>query len=190
MEDKLFDQIMKSKLEQVRTPYEVSSWQKLSAQMDKLEQRPGENSQIDQLIKDRIGNKEIPFNAPHWDALGERLDRMHILIQRLRTAKIAEAAILVLTLLNLDAFQSGETRWQKPASKTQEPIAQIDQNKATTSGAAYLNGMDTQIEASQTPSMSSKGHKLRQGQHILVPRKPRERTIKRCGYSIISKQAE
>jgi hypothetical protein len=154
MEDNIFDHIIKGKLEQVKVPYDAASWQAFSQRMDALETQAGQTAEIDQLVQKNLGGKSVPFSSAHWDMLALRLERSRILIGRLHMVKVAEAAILLLTLLNLDAFQPGTERWQRPAIQPTGPIAQTEQ--PTEQGSTIESAASTEVAQSEViaaPSM-------------------------------------
>jgi hypothetical protein len=129
MEDKQFDQIMKSKLEQGNTPLAPGAWHQFAEKLDARAFDPSApTTPIDELAKRHLTTpREVPYVAAHWEQLAGHMDRVRTLVVRLRTAKIAEAAIILLTLLNLDAF-APKSEWQKPAEqKKSEPIVQLNQ---------------------------------------------------------------
>ncbi len=119
MEDKFFDKDIKEKLEQVQAPYQAAHWQRMSERLDATEFRPETDTRFDQLAKDKLSNPtELPYAAASWEKLAMRMDRSRTLIQRLRTSKVAELAILILALLNLDAFET-DSKWQYPPTPQQ-----------------------------------------------------------------------
>jgi hypothetical protein len=155
MEDKQFDQIMKSKLDQVSTPYQPASWHQLAEKLDARAFDPtAQTTPIDELAKRHLATpREMPFVAAHWEQLAGQMDRVRTLVVRLRTAKIAEAAIIILTLLNLDAF-SPKSQWQNPAQqKAAEPIVQLDA-PARTQEAASLSTQTGAIVGSETTNQT------------------------------------
>jgi hypothetical protein len=159
MEDKIFDHIIKGKLEQMQAPPMPSdAWQQFAAKLDAREFNPEKNTEIDGLAQRHLANKEMPMHAPAWEQMAARLDRTSTLLYRLRTAKVAEAAILVLTFLNLDAFQVEPARWQTPTKpQTTQPMAAVTEpipaatSTITTSEAAALTTTTSTIAQVDAP---------------------------------------
>jgi hypothetical protein len=169
MEKSLFDQIIKKKLEQVETPAigAKASWQAFAQKLDAVEFRAdADTTSIDQLAKEHLAKpKEVPYVPNNWNALSARMDRTKTLVQRLRSAKIAEAAILILTLLNLDAFQVKQTKWLHPKLKSNEPIVEVQ----TPSVSGSTTGLGEMVEAKLTTTYSSEGQvgsKTPEGNHL------------------------
>jgi hypothetical protein len=164
MEDKLFDQIIKGKLEKVEAPYQAATWQQLADKLDIAEFKPETDTRLDQLAKEHLSaarHGQMP--KAHWEQFANRLDQSHILIQRLRTAKVAELAILILTLLNLDAFAPEKMQWQQPTIKQEvatksETAPSTPQPATQTSAASPLENQvaPKQKQESVKPGTQSK----------------------------------
>ncbi len=101
MDLKHFDSTLKSALEQIEVPYDPSTW---SALESRLEQLP-EPDAVDKALRPSLERIELPFEAASWSMLAGRMDGL-ARVRRLRMTKLAEAAIFLLLLLNLNGFFS------------------------------------------------------------------------------------
>ncbi len=120
---------MKDALDQFEVPYDAATWDLLQKRMDKTTTTDAPTA-FDQRIGDVLREAEAPYQAAHWQMLNRRLNMAKVLCRRLYVAKTAEAAILLLLLLNLNFFV-GKARPDapRPAVPTfDEPIANAAQN--------------------------------------------------------------
>lgn len=125
-----FDSTLKSVLENIEVPYDASTWAALENHLDAL---PPADA-VDKAMRPALERITTPYDAGSWASLAARLDGA-ARARRIRVIKLAEAAILLLLLLNLKGFLGMVESVTKPAApptkeKTTEPIAQLRQSKA------------------------------------------------------------
>jgi hypothetical protein len=121
MDLKNFDEQIKSALGNLEVPYEPATWAALESRLNVL-QAPADA--VDKAVAHRLENLEAGYQPAHWEILAGRMDQA-ARIRRLRLFKLAEAAIFLLLLLNLDGIL-GSIREEKPRAQPQpnEPMAQ------------------------------------------------------------------
>lgn len=110
MSEKYFDQHIKHTLEGLEAPYDPATWDLLERRLDALvaEEYPAPVEQIDKLVYHTLQRLEAPYQAAHWELLAQRMQRQASLTRRIRLTKLAEAAILLLLLANLNVFPGFE----------------------------------------------------------------------------------
>ncbi|MBL7780361.1 MAG: hypothetical protein JNM22_04020 [Saprospiraceae bacterium] len=99
-----FDAQIKSSLEHLETEYQPASWDMLRQKMDRLliEEDPAPVSEIDKAVFHKLQQVEVPYEPAHWDMLAARMNKAAHMRRRIWIGKIAEAAIFLLLLVNLD----------------------------------------------------------------------------------------
>lgn len=116
MNNNAFDERLKSVLEDIEVPYEPTSWSALSEKLDArtlpdiLPSNMG--AWVDDAVAHRLEHLEVPFQTAHWDKMAARLDQDQRTRRRIWFTKCAEAAVLLLLLVNLSTWVSN------PASET------------------------------------------------------------------------
>ena len=110
MSEKFFDRQMKQTLEGLEAPYDPGSWDLLERRLDALvaEEHPAPVEQVDKVVYHTLERLEAPYQPAHWDMLAQRMQQRALLTRRIRLAKIAEAAIFLLLLANLNIFPGFE----------------------------------------------------------------------------------
>lgn len=154
-----FDAQMKSALENLEVPYEPSTWASLEQRLP----RPAAPDAVDQAVFSTLNTLQAPYQSNHWDILAERMAHRTQVRRRLWAYKIAEAAVLLLLLLNLDGLLGGSAapRSPQPTAPTRpsdKPIAekQLRHQPATTNDPA--TGSDNEqisIATAQTSRMAT-----------------------------------
>ncbi|MCK6694624.1 MAG: hypothetical protein L6Q97_21315 [Thermoanaerobaculia bacterium] len=106
MSEKYFDRQIKQTLEGLEVPYDPGTWNLLERRLDALvaEEHPAPVEQIDKMVYHTLERLEAPYQAAHWELLVQQMQRQSGLIRRVRLTKLAEAAILLLLLANLNVF--------------------------------------------------------------------------------------
>lgn len=133
MSEKYFDQQMRSVLENLEPEYDASSWpvleRKLAAASAGVPAEPADA--VDQAVLPTLRRLEAPFQSTHWSLLAQRLNTQAFRLRRLRVAKIAEAALLLLVLWNagffLDNASAGHT-FPRPLHLPNVPVAGIPED--------------------------------------------------------------
>ncbi len=116
-----FDSTLKSALENLEVPYDPSTWAALESRLDAL---PAPDA-VDKAVRPALEKIEPAYDPSAWSALSSKMDSI-ARVRRLRMTKLAEAAIFLLLLLNLNGFFGvvESVTNPKPAPKTpQGPIA-------------------------------------------------------------------
>lgn len=128
MKDKQFDQHLRDVLDNLEPAYAPATWALLERRMDAAfaEEQPAPVDAVDKAVYHALERLETPYQAAHWDLLAQTLQRQAVQVRRLRVAKIAEAAILVLCLLNIDFFLNNATPSMpaRPKPRPDVPVAQ------------------------------------------------------------------
>ena len=102
MENKNFDDIIKSKLQELEDMPATSDWDVFEEMYD--EELAGSEAAFDRSIADKVENYNIAFNSSHWALMKEKLEREEFIRTSIYFSKIAEAGIvflLLFTFLNL-----------------------------------------------------------------------------------------
>jgi len=117
MENKLnpFDARLKSALENLEVPYDASTWAMLDQRLPKA--APADS--VDKAVFAALDGLEAPYQSSHWDLLANRMAEQARLRRRIRVSKLAEAAVFLLLLLNLEGLLgSGDSVKPAPAPAT------------------------------------------------------------------------
>ncbi|MBL7826023.1 MAG: hypothetical protein JNJ57_05290 [Saprospiraceae bacterium] len=103
-----FDKKIKSSLENLDVPFDATSWSALEHKLNKpfSEEEPSAVEPVDLVSKRVLDRIDIPYQHNHWNILARQLDRLAT-IRRIRNYKIAEAAIFILLLANVQFFFGG-----------------------------------------------------------------------------------
>lgn len=106
MSEQYFDRQIKQTLDGLEAPYDPGTWDLLERRLDALvtEEHPAPVEQIDKLVYHTLERLEAPYQAAHWDILAQQMQRQAMQARRVRLTKLAEAAILLLLLANLNVF--------------------------------------------------------------------------------------
>lgn len=120
-----FDKQLKSSLENLEAPFDGGSWSALESKLNAAfsEEQPASVEPVDLAVKRVFERMEAPYQAAHWNLLSTRLDRL-MLVRRVRQSKIAEAAIFLLLLINIEGFLGGIGEVIKPKAPIQ-PAANV-----------------------------------------------------------------
>lgn len=123
MSEQHFDVQMKQVLENLEAPYEAGSWALLERRLDGLiaEEHQAPVEPIDKMVYHTLERLEAPYQSAHWDLLAQRMQQQTMSIRRIRLTKIAEAAILLLLLVNLNHFFGPESAPGRVKPKIQRP---------------------------------------------------------------------
>lgn len=129
MKHTTFDAQIKSTLEQMETPYEPASWDLLRQKMDQtfIEEHPEAVGEVDKAVFHKLQNLEMAFQPSHWDMLATKMTNTLQLRRRIWISKIAEVAIFLLLLLNMDGLihMSGSER-MRPSTRPKSNRPQVD----------------------------------------------------------------
>jgi hypothetical protein len=134
MDLKNFDKQIKSSLENLEAPFDPGSWSALEQRMNSAfsEEQPAAVEPVDLVVKRTLERMEAPYHSAHWNLLNARLNQ-EILVRRLRMSKVAEVAIFLLLLANVEGFLGGFKAVVAPpapaAPKAIQPMAAIQKAK-------------------------------------------------------------
>jgi len=123
--DQLFDDLLKSRLENLTAPYDAESWAAFEEKLD-LQVPESGYAVVDDTVLQALEGLEMTFNPAHWDLLDTQLSYNLRLRRRIWITKIAEVAIFLLLLLNLDGLLYERPRSKpdpKPNKQVNEPVA-------------------------------------------------------------------
>ncbi len=129
MKHTAFDAQIKSSLEQMEVPYEPASWDMLRQKMDQtiVEENPAPVSEVDKAVFHKLQHIEMPYQPAHWDMLAGRMADTLRLRRRIWIGKIAEAAIFLLLLINIDGLLNlGDNERTRPATRPKSTRPQVD----------------------------------------------------------------
>lgn len=152
-----FDARMKSALENLEVPYEPSTWASLEQRLP----RPAAPDAVDQAVFSTLNTLQAPYQSNHWDILAERMAHRTQLRRRIWAYKIAEAAVLLLLLLNLDGLLSGSAAPRSPqptvpTRQSDKPIAEKQRRHQPATTNDLTTGSDNeQIATAQTSGMAA-----------------------------------
>lgn len=149
MEFQPIDDTVKNALENIEVPYDASTWEALSARLDALSAPDA----VDKVVKPVLERMETPYDVGSWASLTNKMDGL-ARVRRLRMTKVAEAAIFLLLLLNLEGFfgvVESVTRPKPLPTQSIGPIAAIQKAKSNKMSPSS----EIQSEAIQTPDFSN-----------------------------------
>lgn len=138
MEDKFFDNQMKSALERIEPPFDPSTWDALARKMDAL-QNPVPVDDVDKAVARGLQHLEPAFQPAHWDKLAGQMQTIADRRRRIITSKLAEAALLALLAWNFGGLLLGEkpTAPAAPAKpKYEGPVAENQSPRRTRTNVA------------------------------------------------------
>lgn len=138
MDLKQFDSTLKSALDNIEVPFDSSAWAAFENRLDAI---PAPDA-VDKVVRPTLERFEIPYDAGSWATLANRMDGI-ARVRRLRMTKLAELAIFLLLLLNLQGFFGvvKSVTSPKPAApvEAKQPIAKARGHKAKKGTAAAEN---------------------------------------------------
>ena len=129
MKHTAFDAQIKSSLEQLEVPFEPASWDMLRQKMDQTitEENPAPVSEVDKAVFHKLQHIEMPYQPAHWDMLATRMADTLRLRRRIWIGKIAEAAIFLLLIVNIDGLLDlGNNERSRPATRPKSTRPQVD----------------------------------------------------------------
>jgi hypothetical protein len=156
MSDQFFDKKIRESLENLEVPFDPSSWDAFERKLDAATpaEVPDRGAALDDALRQRLADAAPTYEPAHWQLLSARLDSMaHI--RRIRKHKVAEAAIMLLLLANLQAFFEGGTRlFHMPMpsiqpTEAEQPIARARQRGQ---GHQAQSGMAANIQTADAPT--------------------------------------
>jgi hypothetical protein len=108
MSDNKFDKKIAEILNATEVPYEPGSWEGLANKLDRAAPPSGtpEAPKFDEMMRSALGTLEPSYKPEHWNMLAQRLDQEGI-VRRVRLHKVAEAAIILLVVVNFQTFLDG-----------------------------------------------------------------------------------
>ncbi|HAD12596.1 MAG TPA: hypothetical protein DCF33_09175 [Saprospirales bacterium] len=128
MEIKQFDAKFKSALENIQMPFDSASWDALESRLDGI---PAPDA-IDQHLRPTLERLETVYDPGSWSSLSAKMDGI-ARSRRVKWTKAAEAALILLLLLNIKSlFQAVEIAPAPPVTpkaSTTEPIAHHSRSK-------------------------------------------------------------
>jgi len=129
MKHTAFDAQIKSSLEQLEVPFEPATWDMLRQKMDQtiVEENPAPVSKVDKAVFHKLQHIEMPYQPAHWDKLAGRMADTLRLRRRIWIGKIAEAAIFLLLIVNIDGLLNlGDNARTRPANRPKSTRPQVD----------------------------------------------------------------
>jgi len=155
MDEKTFDQHLKSVLDKLEPAYDPASWIAFQERMDAalVEEQPAAVEAVDKAVYHTLERLEAPYQAVHWQLLAGRMQLQANRILRLRLAKFVECTLLLLLLWNApNYFEINPTAPSKtPAFPSNVPIAQA----GVTNHASGLTTPQTTTLSSLSPGHSA-----------------------------------
>ena len=124
-----FEAQIKSSLEHLEADYEPTTWDLLRQKMDRIlvEEEPAAVSEVDKAVFHKLQHVEMPYEPATWDVLAARMTQANRLRRRIWIGKIAEAAIFLLLLANLDGLlQMGDQDHGRPGKRSNSNRPQVD----------------------------------------------------------------
>ena len=167
MDNHNFDKRLKSVLDGLEVPYEQGTWAALEQRLNApfAEEHPAAVDAVDKALYHTLEGLEAPYQSSHWEQLSQQMNRQRYLRRRIRFTKLAEAAIFLLLLVNLNGFLHLDDDIQRdtpaPASKHLQANSDhgIEQSvPGTTSGAGFalqFAGHDDRASGRQHENMMS-----------------------------------
>lgn len=110
MNNNTFDERLKTALANLEVPYEPATWTELSNKLDNLSAAPldeGVGAWMDAPLSEKLNRIEVPFQSAHWDLMEARLEAEKRRRRRVWMTKLAEAAVFLLLLVNLQTWIGG-----------------------------------------------------------------------------------
>ncbi|HRI60208.1 MAG TPA: hypothetical protein PK228_10810 [Saprospiraceae bacterium] len=147
MNHKHFDQKLKTTLDNLEVPYDASSWAALEQRLNApfIEEQPAPVDSVDKAVFHTLERLEAPYQPAHWDMLANRMTLAARTRRRVWIAKLSEAAIFLLLLVNLDGFfGSGSTKPQQPETP-QEPATKRLQAAAPSEKRHHKDASSTDL---------------------------------------------
>jgi hypothetical protein len=114
MENKKFDNLIRSKLEGLENLSSISDWDMFHS---KYRDELADNSEIfDRVIQEKLDGLQVPYNKKHWYLMKEALEREEFIRTSIYFSKIVEAGcifLILFTFLNLFPTFSENSGLQK-----------------------------------------------------------------------------
>lgn len=159
MNAKNFDERIKSALDNIEPAYDASTWELLEKRLNApfAEEHPAAVDKVDKAVFHKLERLEAPYQSAHWEKLATRLDRLSRRRRRILFTKIAEAAIFLLLIANLDGLLPEKTHPIQPVKRSfNGPVASAGDNSAIPAdelgireiGAVNNSGYSLQFETS------------------------------------------
>jgi len=176
MEFQPFDKTVKSALENIEVPYDASTWDALNTRLDALDAPDA----VDKVVKPVLERMETPYDFGNWSALARKMDGV-ARVRRIRMTKVAEAAIFLLLLLNLEGFfgvVESVTRPKATPAKAIGPVAAARKSKSpkiapkTFNPATNLNEEDSLTLSEKVAAMVQSVTKVWGGSAEISPTSP------------------
>jgi hypothetical protein len=107
MENKNFDAKLKAALENIEAPFSPADWSAMEQRLNASatpEAEPAETHAVDRAVYHTLANLEMRYQPADWTRMSARLDQEARRRRRVWITKMAEAAIFLLLLANLDGF--------------------------------------------------------------------------------------
>jgi hypothetical protein len=140
MKHTAFDAQIKSSLEQLEVPYEPGAWDLLRHKMNQtlVEEIPAPVSDVDKAVFHKLQHIEMPYQSAHWDMLARRMADARRLTRRIWISKIAEAAIFLLLIVNIEGLVDWSVQERaRPAARPKSNRPQVDIPAKNLKGKQY-----------------------------------------------------
>ncbi|HMQ06204.1 MAG TPA: hypothetical protein PKC30_02830 [Saprospiraceae bacterium] len=98
MDNKNFDYIIKSKLEELGTLPKSADWDRFEKKLEAEDYNQKENQAFDEEIARKTKNFHVDFNDTHWQILKARLEKEELHLTSIYFSKIVEAATVFLII--------------------------------------------------------------------------------------------
>lgn len=129
--------------------YEPATWDVLRQKMDRmlLEEQPEPVSEVDKAVFHTLQNMEMPYQPAHWDMLATKMTEAARLRRRLWIGKMAEAAIFLLLLINIDGLiDMGSGERTRPDRRVRSNRPQVDASTPAQKHRQYAATLGAQLQ--------------------------------------------
>lgn len=146
-----FDKNIKSALENIEAPFDPNSWNALEHKMNAAfaEEHPSPVDPVDLVVKRTFERFEAPYQASDWNVLAAKMNK-NVVATRIKYSKVAEAAIFLLLLANIEGFLGGFGEVLKKAAPAKPAVPGLmAENKGGKHGKKSQKGIATAQAASE-----------------------------------------
>ncbi|MCC6413242.1 MAG: hypothetical protein IT270_16385 [Saprospiraceae bacterium] len=148
MTPKNFDERIKSALDNIEPAYDASTWELLEKRLNApfTEEHPVSVDGVDKAVFHKLERLEAPYQPAHWDMLATRMQQQDRKRHRILFIKIAEAAIFLLLIANLDGWLSGNKHEVQPTKHTYNgPVASREKGNFVPTDGYGIRNLDANI---------------------------------------------
>ncbi len=156
MNDKSFDERIKSALDNIEPAYDASTWGLLEKRLNApfAEEHPAAVDGVDKAVFHKLERLEVPYQPAHWDMLSTRMQQQGRQRRRILFVKIAEAAIFLLLLANLDGWLPTSEQEIQPAKRTfTGPVASAEKSNPLPADNFGIRDLDATSNGQGNPAL-------------------------------------